>query len=283
MTGGITSGSGRRPRARPAICPRSRPAAAGPAVSERFFGFGQQITYFDQKGRRLPHPGSGARRRGAGHADHHAAGLSSARAAIRGVMVGDRGIGAALHNYSVTTIVSGNDGIPRDRPEPSVASGNRDLRRRRERPGAARKERARSDRHIQHYRGRMRELPDWVHAAAIIRVEGGTEVTGHFIYQLADAKVSVAALRIQDRTGQNPTSARIQVWWSWQMNTRLYSDWPALRQAIADRLGARVLLYVNPFLTTRQGHDDLCRHAKNSWISGQGSFRRPRSSVILPY
>ena len=114
------------------------------------------------------------------------------------------------------------------------------------------------------YSGRMRELPEWVHEGAIICVEGGTPLTIDLISQLVEAKVAVSALWFQDWTGQNPTKVGIQVWWNWAMDSKLYSNWSDLRQMIADRLGARVLLYVNPFLTTQEGHDDLYQYAKSS-------------------
>jgi hypothetical protein len=42
------------------------------------------------------------------------------------------------------------------------------------------------------------------------------------------------------------------------------TQWPKLRQLITDRLGARILLYVNPFLTTQPGHDDQYQFAKSA-------------------
>lgn len=231
---------------------------------EHFFGFGQQMTYFDQKGKRLP------------------------------ILVQEHGVGRGMP--IITELISHAPGFgPRSAgswwtTEVSVpqyvTSQQRslfletteycvfDLRH----PSQVEIEifASAASGQVLHgrsaldlistytnYSGRMRELPDWVHDGAIICFEGGTALTTNFINQLVEAKVAVSALWFQDWTGQNPTSAGIQVWWNWKMDTKLYPNWHDLRQSIADQLGARVLLYVNPFLTTQQGHDDMYQYAKS--------------------
>jgi alpha-glucosidase len=111
------------------------------------------------------------------------------------------------------------------------------------------------------YAGRMRELPDWVHEGAIICSEGGTDAAQQLIGELADAGVPVAAFWFQDWTGQNPTDVGVQVWWNWVRDDALYHDFDGLRDTLTSRLGARIMLYVNPFLTTQAGHDDLYQEA----------------------
>jgi alpha-glucosidase len=230
---------------------------------ERFFGFGQQMTYFDQKGRLLPIL---VQEHGVGR------GMPIITQIIT-VKLGPRSAGTwwttevsvpqYVTNQQRSLFLETTEYCVFDMRHPSqveieifasAASGQvlhgksaLDL------VGT-----------YTNYSGLMRELPDWIHEGAIICSQGGTEVTKAFIDQLVDAKVAVAAMWVQDWTGQNPTSAGLQVWWNWEMDTTHYNDWPALRQEIADRLGARVLLYVNPFLTTQAGHDDLYQLAKSS-------------------
>ncbi len=227
---------------------------------EHFYGFGQQMTYFDQKGRRLPI-------------------LVQEHGVGRGMpiitQIVEKKLGPRSAGSWYTTEVSVPQYITSQQRSLFLESTEYcvfDLRH----PSEVEIEIFASEATGQvlygtnamdligaytNYSGRMRKLPDWVHEGAIICVEGGTDYTNKFINQLADAKVSVSALWFQDWTGQNPTEAGIQVWWNWTMDTTLYSNWQTLRQTIADRLGARVLLYINPFLTKQDQHDDLYQYA----------------------
>jgi alpha-glucosidase len=230
---------------------------------ERFFGFGQQMTYFDQKGRLLPIL---VQEHGVGRGMPIITQLVSLK-------LGPRSAGS-WYTTEVSVpqyITSQQRSLFLETTEYCVF----DLRH----PSQVEIEifASAASGQVLHgqsaldligtytsYSGRMRELPDWVHDGAIICLEGGTNLTKSLINQFVDTKVAVSALWFQDWTGQNPTSAGIQVWWNWQMDTQLYSDWQGLRQLISDRLGARVLLYVNPFLTTQDHHNDLFEYAANA-------------------
>src|SRR5262249_21359027 len=109
------------------------------------------------------------------------------------------------------------------------------------------------------YAGRMRPLPDWVHEGVIVGVMGGTATALQKIDTPARADVPVAAFWVQDWVGQRQTSVGTQLWWNWQLDETLYPDWDAMVKTLADRLSARMLIYVNPFLTDASGHDQLFR------------------------
>ncbi|MCD2189384.1 alpha/beta fold hydrolase [Actinomycetospora soli] len=111
------------------------------------------------------------------------------------------------------------------------------------------------------YTGRMRPLPDWLHEGAVVAVQGGTDRARARLDALVAADVPLAALWIQDWVGERTTPAGRQLWWDWQLDTTLYPGWPALLGELAARRGARMLVYVNPFLADQPGHDQLYREA----------------------
>lgn len=95
--------------------------------------------------------------------------------------------------------------------------------------------------------GRMRRLPDWILSGAVVGVQGGTARVRDVRERLASAGVPVAAYWLQDWVGQRTTSFGKQLWWNWELDQDHYPGWDALR-ADLQQDGARVLTYVNPFL-----------------------------------
>ena len=114
------------------------------------------------------------------------------------------------------------------------------------------------------YAGRMRQLPEWVHEGAIIGVEGGTDVALQRLAALTEADVAVSAFWFQDCVGQRKNSAGIQLWWNWKLDETLYPRWGELLTALEKQRSARMMLYVNPFLTNSEGHDQLFQEAKRA-------------------
>jgi alpha-glucosidase len=108
--------------------------------------------------------------------------------------------------------------------------------------------------------GRMRALPDWVHQGVIAGVQGGTATVRQKLATLRQGDVPLAGLWIQDWTGVRRTEAGMQLWWDWQLDQGHYPDWQALVADLAAS-GARMLVYVNPFLSREPGHDALYREA----------------------
>lgn len=111
------------------------------------------------------------------------------------------------------------------------------------------------------YAGRMRPLPDWVHQGAILGLMGGTDSVRGKLADARNAGVAVAGLWLQDWVGTRRTSAGTQLWWNWFLDEDYYPGW---RQLVDDvnREGGGVLLYINPFLATEEGHDQLFLEAK---------------------
>ncbi len=95
--------------------------------------------------------------------------------------------------------------------------------------------------------GRMPALPEWIHRGAVIGMQGGTARVREIWGKLTEAKVPLAAFWLQDWVGQRKTSFGKQLWWSWTLDGRHYPDWQGLVAEMGAQ-GVRVMTYVNPFL-----------------------------------
>jgi sulfoquinovosidase len=110
------------------------------------------------------------------------------------------------------------------------------------------------------YSGRMRVLPDWIHEGLILGTQGGTDVVRSKIDVANNAGIPLAGVWLQDWPGVRVTSTGRQLWWNWQLDETYYPGW---KQLVADleRQGARMLTYINPFLSTEDGHNSLYTEA----------------------
>jgi sulfoquinovosidase len=110
------------------------------------------------------------------------------------------------------------------------------------------------------YSGRMRKLPDWVHNGVILSPMGGTETVRTRLGHARDAGVPVAGLWLQDWVGTRKTSVGTQLWWNWVLDETYYPGWRALVEDV-EKGGGKVLIYINPFLATDTGHNQLFEEA----------------------
>ncbi|NOK63342.1 MAG: alpha-glucosidase [Chloroflexi bacterium AL-W] len=96
------------------------------------------------------------------------------------------------------------------------------------------------------YTGRMRPLPDWIHDGAIVGLQGGTEQVRHLWAVLRAHNIPITALWLQDWVGRRTTSFGEQLWWNWELDRERYPEWEQLRNDLAEQ-GIRILIYINPF------------------------------------
>jgi sulfoquinovosidase len=106
------------------------------------------------------------------------------------------------------------------------------------------------------YAGRMRALPDWIHSGLVIGAMGGTDVVLAKLKDARDAGIPIAGLWLQDWVGVRVTKAGQQLWWNWTLDETLYPRWKEL-VANLENQGARMLIYINPFLSHEEGHNAL--------------------------
>ena len=111
------------------------------------------------------------------------------------------------------------------------------------------------------YAGRMRALPDWVHAGVILGVGGGTVSVRAKLDKARESGIPIAGLWIQDWVGVRITPIGTQLWWNWKLDETYYPGWKEL-VADLESQGARMLVYVNPFLSSEKGHDELFNEGK---------------------
>lgn len=97
------------------------------------------------------------------------------------------------------------------------------------------------------YAGRMRPLPDWIHEGVMVAAQGGSSPVNERLDKLINAKVPLSGLWIQDWAGINQTQAGKQVVWNWQLSLKQYPDWNEIVKKLA-KYNARVFIYMNPFL-----------------------------------
>eukprot|EP00466_Bigelowiella_natans_P005925 jgi/Bigna1/49856/estExt_Genewise1.C_580056 len=98
--------------------------------------------------------------------------------------------------------------------------------------------------------GRMgASMPQWaVCGGAILGLEGGTSAVRSMWKEMKDAQTPIAGLWIQDWSGKVRDSFGERVLWNWDLDKELYDGWNELVLDLKDD-GARMLTYINPYLT----------------------------------
>ena len=94
--------------------------------------------------------------------------------------------------------------------------------------------------------GRQPALPDWVLNGAIIGLKQGAEGFAR-LEKYIDAGVQVSGLWCEDWAGVRQTSFGTRLFWDWQWNAARYPDLPA-RIAALQKRNIRFLGYVSPYL-----------------------------------
>lgn len=94
--------------------------------------------------------------------------------------------------------------------------------------------------------GRQPPLPEWVYQGAIIGLKQGERSFAR-LERIIEAGVHVSALWCEDWSGVRETSFGTRLFWDWQWDPARY---PALDRRIAElaERGIRFLAYVNPYL-----------------------------------
>lgn len=97
------------------------------------------------------------------------------------------------------------------------------------------------------YSGRMRKLPNWINEGAVIGLQGGTEKLYDEWAKLIAEGTPIAAFWLQDWIGQRKTIVGKQLWWNWELDKERYPEWDKLVDTL-DKSNIRLLGYINPFI-----------------------------------
>ena len=97
--------------------------------------------------------------------------------------------------------------------------------------------------------GRQQELPEWVYNGLIMGVQGGTERAFQLLEKTLEKGIRVSGLWCQDWVGTRITSFGKRLKWDWKYNERLYPGLPERIQELHEG-NIRFLGYVNPYLVS---------------------------------
>ena len=97
--------------------------------------------------------------------------------------------------------------------------------------------------------GRQPELPDWIYKGLIIGVQGGSERSFGIVDKSLEEGVKVAAVWCQDWAGVRYTSFGKRLKWNWRYNPELYPNLPAEIEKLHQR-GIKFMAYASPHLVS---------------------------------
>lgn len=237
------------------------------ASDEHFYGFGEQLTYFDQKGKVIPIMVS---EHGVGRglpvvtqymnlAEDHAGGNPYTTGIPAPQYITSKMNSLYLENKQYSEF----DLRRNDRVTVKLFSGKMN--------GGIIYGRTPKEilKEYTLYSGRMRKLPDWVDNGAIVCLQGGTEKVKSNLQKLLDGGVPVAGVWIQDWSGVRYTNVGSQLWWEWKLDTALYPGYHEMVSELREK-NIRVLTYINPFLSNAPGHDSQFNEAlQNGYLVKQ--------------
>ncbi|OWM85481.1 hypothetical protein CDL15_Pgr019105 [Punica granatum] len=100
--------------------------------------------------------------------------------------------------------------------------------------------------------GRPPELPEWIISGAVVGMQGGTDMVYNVWDELKAYDVPISAFWLQDWVGQRETFIGSQLWWNWEVDTRRYWGWRKLIQDL-DAQHIKMMTYCNPCLAPVDG------------------------------
>lgn len=90
-------------------------------------------------------------------------------------------------------------------------------------------------------------LPDWVYDGVIVGLQGGTEIVIPKIENALNKGLKIAGMWIQDWEGKRVTAFGKQLMWNWVYDNNMYPDLPKTIEELKSK-SIRTLGYINPFL-----------------------------------
>lgn len=224
---------------------------------ERFFGFGEQFTYFDLKGRTVPILTT---------EQGHTRGLQPYSFALNKISQGAAGNWATTYAPLPFYMTSHMHSLFLENSEYSAFDlENKDMVEIRVwssqltgqiLAGSTPLDLLES---FTEYAGRLPKVPRWFHEGAIIGLMGGEPFIRSIWERLQAENTPIAGIWIQDWQGKRVTPYGIRMWWNWEVDENTYPDWQELVQDL-EREGIATLGYVNPFLSDVSSKPNLKRN-----------------------
>lgn len=95
--------------------------------------------------------------------------------------------------------------------------------------------------------GRQGALPDWIYEGAILGLQGGTKRVTELVEKSLEKGIQVAGVWCQDWEGKRETSFGRRLQWEWKWDEKLYPGLPKQMEEFR-KSGIRFLGYINPYL-----------------------------------
>ncbi|GMH18681.1 hypothetical protein Nepgr_020522 [Nepenthes gracilis] len=95
--------------------------------------------------------------------------------------------------------------------------------------------------------GRPPELPHWIISGAVVGMQGGTDTVRQMWDTLRTYDVPISAFWLQDWVGERETFIGSQLWWNWEVDTTRYEGWLQLVKDLNSQ-SVKVMTYCNPCL-----------------------------------
>ncbi|KAM0830915.1 hypothetical protein ACQ4PT_065897 [Festuca glaucescens] len=107
--------------------------------------------------------------------------------------------------------------------------------------------------------GRPPVLLRWITSGAVVGMQGGTDAVRRVWSQLQEHDVPVSAFWLQDWVGQRKTTIGSQLWWNWEVDDDHYAGWKDLIRDLRCG-GVRTMTYCNPCLVPVRAKGNARRH-----------------------
>ncbi|XP_050911324.1 uncharacterized protein LOC127126436 isoform X2 [Lathyrus oleraceus] len=107
--------------------------------------------------------------------------------------------------------------------------------------------------------GRLPELPEWIISGAVVGMQGGTNSVRRIWEELRTYDVPVSAFWLQDWVGQRETMIGSQLWWNWEVDEQRYWGWKELIKDLSAQ-NIKVMTYCNPCLAPVEEKDNKKRN-----------------------
>ncbi|KAL3841161.1 hypothetical protein ACJIZ3_025752 [Penstemon smallii] len=107
--------------------------------------------------------------------------------------------------------------------------------------------------------GRPQKLPEWIISGAVVGMQGGTDKVRSTLDDLQAHGTPISAFWLQDWVGQRKTVIGSQLWWNWEVDSTRYSGWQKLIKDLDDQ-HIKLMTYCNPCLAPMDEKENVRRN-----------------------